>query len=412
MSDDKKPKKDLRARLGRTIVPGTPGVAPIAPPPVGGAGEAPVPQPPAPASVPPPAVVPPPVAPVAPAVPGAAPFAPLAVTPPPFAQPASPSEPPKPKAPADPFAVAAPVAARPQEVRLVIDEKPVDEAEIGRKQRTRNFVLVGVGLLVGAALGGSFVSMNNRNVLYNVTVRDGRDIYNTVTQASSVVLSAQQKVDQILRAAAGGPGQSPRVDYDAIRELRALEQPFDAGAFARKNYNAFQPATVDDLFTYYQNVQALWQRFQRLADSTLPDARRAELDRTAALGGEVSTAVYGAVPIATDEGVRGSLVFVEFPAEQNQREPTKVVARPRRGGPGRELQIFTADTEIGSTATHVMLIDGAQSAGVLSEQLGAFRIFVNDIREIKALVDQTVEVQGRLTTSLGEIARLEERFAF
>jgi hypothetical protein len=406
MPDDKKPKKDLRARLGRTIAPNTPGAAPMVPPAVGSAAPAPasVPPPVRPPSVPPPVVAPPPA--VVPSLAGASPFGAPAVAPPPFAQPARPSEPPKPPPPLDPFAAAAPVAAGPQEVRLVIDEKPVDEAEVGRKQRGRNFLLLGIGAMLGALLGGGFGSMNSRNVLYNVTVRDGRDIYNTVTQASTTVLAAQQKIDQIVAAAAGGPGRAPRVDYDAIRELQALEVPIHAGAFARKNYGAFQPSTVDDLFAYYGNVQTLWQRFAHLAAITLPDARRAELDRTAAAAGEAGNALYGVIPISTDEGIRGSLVFVEPTAN-----PNKVIARPRRGGPGRELDVFGEGTTISSNASAVMLIDGGQSAGVLSEQLGAFRLFVNEIREIKTLMDQTVEVQGRLTTSLGEIARLQEVFA-
>lgn len=411
MSDEKKPKKDLRARLGRTISPNTPGAAPIAAPKVAPAGAAPgaaaaaVAQP---AVAPPktaPAVVAPPMAIAAPAA-AKTPFGGPNVAPPPFAQPAA-AEPARSKAPVDPFA-SGPSSAGPQEVRLVFDDKPVDDAEVGRKQRGRNFILIGMGLALGAVLGFGASSMNGRRNLYNATVRDGHDIYDTVTEATTGVLAAQQKIDRLIERAAGQGGQPAGVDYEAIRELQGIELPIHAGAFARKNYGAFNPGTVDDLFAYYNNVQLIWERIGRLAATTLPDARRSELDRTAQAATDSATAMYGVVPVATEEGVRGSLVFLE-PAEGDN--PMRAMARVRRGGAGRELDIYVPETALTSTPTHVMLVDGAQSAGVLSEQLGAFRSYINEIRELKTLMDQTVEIQGRLTTALGEIARLEEVFA-
>ncbi|UJR79882.1 hypothetical protein [Sandaracinus amylolyticus] len=412
MSDDKKPKKDLRARLGRTISPNTPGAAPIATPNVAGAAPAAAPAAAAAAAaVPPPAiapvVAPPVVAPPAAIAGPKLPFGGPDVAPPPFAQPKAP-ESVRPKAPVDPFAAGPAVAAGPQEVRLVIDDKPVDDSEVGRKQRGRNFLLLGIGLVVGALLGGGFGSMNGRNVLYNVTVRDGHEIYQTVTEASARVLDAQTKIDRLVERAAGHGGQAAGVDYDTITELRGMEVPISAGAFARKNYGAFQPGTVDDLFAYYNNVQLIWERIGRLAATTLNETRRAELDRTAAAAAESATALYGVVPVSNEEagGIVGSLVLLE-PIEGQ----TKLMARARRGGPGRELERFVADTEIGTTPATVLIVDGAQSAGVLSEQLGAFRQYVQDITELKRMMDQTVEIQGRLTTSLGEIARLQEVFA-
>ena len=414
MSDDKKPKKDLRARLGRTIAPNTPGAAPIAPP-----GGAPAPAPvaapraaaggaaaaaavPAPVAAP---VVAPPIA--APAIGGPSmPFGGPQVAPPPFGQPAAAPQPAKPKAPTDPFA-AGPSSAGPQEVRLVIDDKAVDEGEVGKRNRGRNFLLLGIGLVVGAALGGGFGSMNGRNILYNVTVRDGHEIYATVNTASQGVLGAQQKIDQLVERAAGSPTTRPGVDYEAVQALQGMEVPIAAGAFARKNYGAFNPGTVDDLFAYYNNVQILWERFDQLAARTLPEARRTELDRTAAMAADAATTLYGVIPQQSDNGVQGTLVVLDPPAEG----ATKLLARPRAGGQGRELDILTIETTIGTTPTHVFPIDNASSAGVLSAQLGGFRDYIQEIREIKTLMDQTVEIQGRLTTSLGEIARLEEVFA-
>ncbi len=424
MSDDKKPKKDLRARLGKTIAPTTPGAPPIAIPggvpgvPAAAPVAAPVAAPAGPGDIAPPPISPPAVAaPPIVAPPIAAPAALFGadLAPPPFAQPAAaPAAPPKPRPPSDPFAAqASSYTGGPQEVRLVIDEKPVSDDEVGRQQRGRTALIAGICILVGAALGAGGGSMNGRRTLYNVTVRDGHDIFTAVDTASRTVLDAQTKIDACVAAAAGQGGQPARVDYASIEQLRALENPLQAGAFARKNYGAFQPQTVDDLFSYYNNIQELWRMFGHLQNTTLPEARRAELDRTATATSESATAQFGAVLVTAPEdqggALMGQLAFIEeAPAEGD--EP-RVLARGTRGGPGRAMAIFAPGVEIGTSPTHVLLIDGAGSRGVLASQTGAFGEYVNSIREIKTLMDQTIEIQGRLTTSLGEIARLEEVFA-
>ncbi len=408
---DPKPKKDLRARLGKTISPTTPGAPPIAAP-----GAVPgISAPTAPAAASDPGVLaPPPIAapPIAPP-PIAAPASIFGsdIAPPPFAQPAA-AAPKRPSIPADPFA-AAQVPSGPQEVRLVIDEKPVNDSEVGRAQRGKLFAIAAVCILVGTALGWGGGSMNGRRGLYNITVRDGHDIFNVVNAASHTVEEAQQKVNACVEAAAGQGGQPSRVDYASIEALRGLENPLSAGAFARKNYNAFQPGTVDDLFSYYNNVQQLWTLFQHLENSTLPEARRAELDRTATATADAASQQYGAVLVrqSDEDGgmIMGQLAFLEeAPPENNQ---PRVLARGTRGGPGRAMAIFGPGLEIGTSPSYVLLIDGAGSRGVLASQTGAFGQYVNDIREIKTLMDQTIEIQGRLTTSLSEIARLTEVFA-
>ena len=118
--------KDLKARLGRTVV--SKGQPSSSPP-----GARPTPVPPARASsVPPPAG----------GMPGAAP----GVAPPPFARPESS------KPPSDPFASAGAQPAA-QEVRLVVDEKPVADSEVGRKKKSLMYILLGAGLIVGLAAG-------------------------------------------------------------------------------------------------------------------------------------------------------------------------------------------------------------------------------------------------------------------
>lgn len=445
MSDDKKPKKDLRARLGRTITPNTPGApaiaTPIVAPKVGAAAAvAPPPAVGGPQDVAPPPVAAPVIAPPAIAAPpvggGKSPFGGADIAPPPFARPQS--EPPKPKPPSDPFAAGAPA----QEVRIVFDDKTaVSDSEVGRTQRGRTFIVAGLCLAVGAALGGGGGSMNGRRQIHNMAVRDGHEIYDHVNTASSVVLEAQTHLDAIVSAAGGGAGGTPSVAYAEIEALQALENPLVAGMFSRLNYNLFAVATVDDLFHYYNNVLLLWERFERIAARTLPPARRAELDRTATALGSNATATFGAVLTTTDgaasadtsgcpaecpsaasamfgavlsvaEGnVVAQLAFLE-PVMGEDGAPTgHVLARGTRTGAGRDFEVYTGEEEITDSPTHVLLVDGAGSRGVLAEQAGAFTDFVREIQELHALMEETVQVQGELTTALSALAREEEIFA-
>lgn len=422
MSDEKKPKKDLRARLGRTIAPNTPGAPPIATPIVApkaavGAPPAAVGAPNASAPIAAPPVAAPPVvaAPVIapPAVgPGLrTPFGGSDIAPPPFAQPAA-AEPPKPRPPADPFA-AGPSSAGPQEVRIVFDDKTaVSDSEVGRTQRGRTAIVATLCIVVGVALGAGAGSMNGRRQIHNMAVRDGDEIYEHVNTASTVVLEAQTHLDAIATAAGGGSGGTPSVAYAEIEALRALENPMTAGMFARLNYNLFAVATVDDLFHYYNNVMLLWERIERIANRTLPEARRAELDRTAAALGDNANAMFGAVlSVAEGIGPAGQLAFLE-PVMGEDGNPTgRMLARGTRTGTGREFAVWTGEEEISSAPEFVLLIDGAGSRGVLAEQAGAFTDFVREIQEIHALMEETVQIQGQLTTALSALAREEEIFA-
>jgi hypothetical protein len=415
---DNKPKKDLRARLGRTITPNTPGAPAITPPagPAGGpateSADASTPAIAAPAIAAPAIAAPAIAAPaIVPPIAGGAklPFGGPDIAPPPFAQPKAAEEPaakPKPKPPADPFAAGA-AAAGPREVRLVIDEKPVDDSETGRQSRGRTLIVASICLVLGAVIGGGFVSVHERNITYNLSVRDGRAIYNTVNDASARVLEAQQLIDRIAQAAARTDG-TRAVDYASITTLRAMENPMPAQNFSRRSYWRFA-GTVDDLFHYHNNVQRIWESVERLANTALPEARRAELDRTASGVDERANATFGAVlslaPEDAGGGVIGQLAFLEAGTEEGH-----VLARGTRTGAGREFALWTPENEISATPEFVIAIDGAGSTGVLAVQTGAFGEFVRQIQELDQLMDETVETQGRLTTALGEIASLPEAF--
>lgn len=384
----KKPRKikDLKARLGRTIAPNQQGGQPAVPAPNVGptAGARP-----AGGAIP------------APAIPGGGP--PGKIVPPTFGKPA-----PQPTQPADPFAAAPAHAVGPQEVRLVIDEKPVADAEVGRKARGRFLIIAGAFLAIGLVVGYGAGSMMSDRSLYNLAVRDGKDIYQTVREASDTVTKAQRYVDAAMAKARGGGGAQSAVDYQAIEALRALEKPLDAGTFSRRRYSAFKPETVDALFEWYNNVNLLWEKFETLAARTLPEARRRALDEAAVAAGTVAT-LTGCVPTLTEEQYSCGLVFVRIPEDG---DGTKAMVRTTRAS-GREFEktVYTGQDLTEGTDNYVIINNPQRSVGVLGEQAGDFAQYSAQIAEIKQLMDRTIEVQGRLERELGDVARLEEVFS-
>ncbi len=446
MSEDKKPKKDLRARLGRTIAPNTPGAPPInAPggvvaPPAAAPAAAQRPAPAAPAASPyadaspGPRVAAPVMAPPMAAPSARSPFN-TDIAPPPFARPAA-AEAPRPeprRRSADPFAAG---PASPDQVRLVIDERPTEDAGAADRRRNRNLVVITVSIVVGLVIGAGAGTASGSRSLYNITVRDGHDIHDVVETASHVVLEAQQHMEAISTAASGGPDHHPSLNYDEIAALVALEDPLHAGAFARKNYNRFAPETVDDLFNYDHNVHALWEDFTHLNAITSGAARRATLDQTAAatvcpadLGHDDASAAaaiqaaqqastdaanaqYVALVQATDDGtIQGTLGFAEDDLDATTHQPTgRSFMRAGRTGPGRPFDLWTPGTPVGTAAAHVIPIDGPASSAVLGDRFGSFRTFAQSLEETRALMRSTVEIQARLLTALQEIANTPEQF--
>lgn len=463
MSEEKKPKKDLRARLGRTIAPNTPGAPPIAAPggviappaatpaaapAAGAAAPAVAPKASSPGAVAAPAGVAPPPAAVAPPVmtppiasPAKMPFGPD-IAPPPFAKPAAAAEAPKPeprKRPIDPFAAQ---VATSDAVRLVIEEKPLEDAGAEGRRRVRNAIIVTIGVVGGMVLGAGAGTINGRNNLANTGVRDGHAVAEVVTHASEVVNEANTHLEAIANAANGTGAAHPTVNYDEIAALTALENPVHAGAFMRKNYNVFDPATVDDLFEYDRHVQALWEDFTHINNVTTGPARRATLDATAAatscpsdLGhdeGAATAAITAARSATTDaahaqyvalvsaagEGdavmVTGTLGFREMDFDQTTHQPTgRPFMRAGRTGPGRAFDLWAPGMTIGADpGSHLIPIDGPGSAGVLGERAGAFETFAESLAETRRLMHETLEIQQRLTTALTTIQNTPEAFAF
>ncbi|MBK8173655.1 MAG: hypothetical protein IPK60_25410 [Sandaracinaceae bacterium] len=402
MSDEqKKPKdiKDLKARLGRTATS-------IAPP--GGS------NPPGAGVVPPPVMAPPTLGakgPGGPMLPGAS------VAPPPFAQAAA-NEAAQQKKQLDPFAAApgamAVAGQGPREVRIVLDDKAVDEAEIGRKSTTRNLIIVGIGLLLGLALGYLLgIGMNDRRI-QNAALHDARDLVTSVRAAQTTLDSADRLVRQAFeRATPQTAGTAPGVDFDAITALNALRKPFSPEAFFNKKYSAFGSEAVDNLFHLNNNVQMIWQRIQILAATTLSPAARTELTNAVQATGDLSTTQYGLIPRQIEGAFAGSLVYVDRPAPvaEGATPPTTATVRTGRGAAGVPKTIYNGQPLDDGPDNFVVLIDTQSSMHVLGQGLTSFAEYRRRLVELKALLDDTKEVRGRLEATLTQLGSSSDVFS-
>jgi hypothetical protein len=387
----KKPRniKDLKARLGRTIAPQQGAGGGAVPPPNLGQGGGP--QPPSPGGG----------GPGGPAFPGAD------VAPPPFLQKK------KKRKAADPFAAgeASAGGGGPREVRLVVDDKPVEDSEVGRVQRFRT-ILIAVGVAVlGIGLGyGAGSTMADRRQ-YNAAVREGRGLYDTVREKSAQVHDAKRLVDRAAAAAKGGPGKKPQVDYEAIEQLRALEKPFSAADFARKRYQVFKASTVDSLFEYYNDVNLAWDKISTLAATTLPERRRPVLDKAAEAAGEATSMQTGCVPDEVEDQIACGLVFVHPRTEDDGLGPGEIFVSLTPAGRTFKKTVYTGGDLGKDPSGLVILNETRRSLGVLGNRASEFTGYQRDLLDLKQLMDKAMEAQGRLERELGEVASLTEVFA-
>lgn len=397
-----KPRRDLRARLGKTITPKSEGSAATPPAAVGGAAAA-AEAAPAPRAVKAPGVKPPVGLATPPPAIAAPPFGGTSeVAAPPFARQ---SAPPEPEGPVDPFGAASAPAAPQQVVRLEFDDKLVTDQEVGKTAKTRVILVAVVTLLVGCGVGWGIGQLLAQRALFARTVADAEAVYGKVNTASERMLEVQRHLNTLANAAAGNApmGVDPTVDYDTITALRAIEKPFDATAFTNRNYNALGGDTVNNLFSYVMNIERVWQEIQRLAGETLPQERREALDSSAA-DANAGVARFGAVLLRNEESgeLQANLGFATAP-HPNEEGQTRIGIRSHRGGRAFDLTPYTgaAEQEIGTDPVYVVMVNNEQSGGVLREQTSAFIRYRNHLTELKALVDQTVQTQGALLTSIG-----------
>lgn len=300
--------------------------------------------------------------------------------------------------PADPFAAAAPSAAGPREVRLVIDDKAVSDAEVGRKSGAKFIIAALAAAIVGIAVGGFIGSTARERQIYDIVLADAKEVYNATSGASATVEKAQKLIDATMKAAAPGAGKSIEIDFKSLEELRKLTKPFPADVFSRKYYRAFGPATVDALFTYYNNTNVLWAKIGVITARALAPAAREGLQKAAKAAGDLSSSEYGCVPFKDGDKYGCGLVAV-------RREGEKVQAVLK--GTGYDKEEYGGQDLSSKTSNYVIVIDKGRSNEILGAPTNQFQTFARDLMEAKTLADQTLEIQGRLIQQLGELAKLQ-----
>ncbi|MDW8363354.1 MAG: hypothetical protein RMK74_13210 [Myxococcales bacterium] len=297
-----------------------------------------------------------------------------------------------------------------QEVRLVVDDKPVEDAEVGRKRRGRVAILLGAGLIVGLLLGyAGGRTMGDRN-MFNLALQDGKDLYQHVRTASETINKAKRYIDAATAAARGGPGRPPTVDRQAIEALRALEQPVRAQHFSRKRYSAFQPETVDALFNWFTNTVKLWELFERLNVRTAGQAASRINESCRATQNVVTPS--GCALERVEDRILCAMVFVTFPGEGE--DPTKVKVRSQITSAQQfDRTLFNGQQDVlESPSKYVILTNPEHSLGVLGAPASECALYQALILEANQLMNETLEAQGRLERGLGDVASLEPLLAF
>jgi hypothetical protein len=237
-AEEKKPKIDLKARLGKGAGGGTPAAVPTAsfssmpPPQIGSAA------PPAMGgSIPPPQVgaVPRGMAPVGGGVPA-----------PPFGGQQAPVE------TTDAFGqrvAASAVRAAPTTFKIELDAETVAAAQRGGKRATiLGAVTLLLGLGVGFAWGGS--SANNKGA--NAALQGAQELITEIDQSQAKIKEMADKIGGAVKSM-----KEKKFPGSFANDLGGLSIPFGPDKLAGRNIGRFDPRTLSMLFGYASDVESL-----------------------------------------------------------------------------------------------------------------------------------------------------------
>jgi hypothetical protein len=240
-AEEKKPKIDLKARLGKGAAAGggTPAATPAAasslssmpPPQIGSVA------PQGMGSIPPPQVA---------AVPrGMAPV-PGGVPAPPFGGP--------PGAPAestDAFGsrVAAPVRAAPTTFKIELDAETVAAAQKGGKRAT---ILSAIALLAGLGLGFAWGGSSANSKGANAALQGAAELITEIDQSQGKVKEMADKIGGAVKSL-----KDKKFPASFANDLGGLSIPFGPDKLAGRSIGRFDPRTLSMLFSYASDVDAL-----------------------------------------------------------------------------------------------------------------------------------------------------------
>jgi hypothetical protein len=266
MAEEKKPKIDLKARLGKA------GGA--------GAGATPAPIPDPRGSVPPPAIPAPVVGGAAPS--GRASVPPPMITPgipvPPFAQPARP-------------VAAAPAAPPPKAQEIKVD---VGAEVVEAQKKNQKFIGIAgvVGVLLGVAIGFNFGAGSTKKGQDEAARQGAAEVAKSVDESNAKIKLLGEKLK-----AASDSMKAKKFPETFAADLGAINIPFDGDKIAGKGVGRYDQKTVSLLFQYMADVAAL-------------NARK---DALKSLFGGQKKAITETLEAADKPQVRYTLVLIKAP---------------------------------------------------------------------------------------------------
>jgi hypothetical protein len=380
MADEKKPKIDLKARLGKTQGSTPPVVGAPTPVPPGIGGSAPRTPPPPLSSAPPlgggipgmsgPGIPAPPGVPVGP--------------PAPFAAPSSPAvDPSNPLAAVASYRAPAIAAAPAAPARIEVDEVAVQEAS---KRATKRGMVVAM-LLGLAGVGVGFVAGGAReqSAAREKSINDARGLEADLTKAKDTLNQLATKMDegrQMLATQHKFPDQ-------LAGQLGGLNVSFDGSELAGRRFSGFPQDTTAMLVDFITSVQALNDR-KELIQGLLTKLQKPLTEQLNAPAGQASITTVALVakdpgsgsPIALLAPLQAPIAIdttkMNFPAEFTFTDPMgNGNAKAPRYASGDILKANGAVPVLPKTFEKVCPSETAGQAAQLAAQLGGV------IRDIK-----------------------------
>jgi hypothetical protein len=250
-AEEKKPRIDLKARLGKAqgaggpAAPGIPAGIPAMP-----TARSSSVAPPGLGSTPPPLGSAPPGMPAMPVGfgGGAAPGAPAGVPVPPFGGSARPA--------ADPFG--APVAAAPmarpapQTFKIELDEETMRAAQKGGK---RAGILGGIALLAGLAIGFAVGGRYSDSKGATIALQGAQELIGDIEKSQAKIKELTEKIGGAVKDL-----QDKKFPEAFANDLGGLSIPFGADKLAGRNIGRFDGRTLQALFSYTNDIEALNDR--------------------------------------------------------------------------------------------------------------------------------------------------------
>jgi hypothetical protein len=241
-AEEKKPKIDLKARLGKGAAAGggAPAAMPAAtsslssmpPPQVGSVSPPPL------GSIPPPQVA---------AIPRGVPQVSAGVPAPPFGGPAA-----APAVTEDAFGqrvVAPAVRAAPQTFKIELDAETVAAAQKGGKRAAITGTIAAIaGLAVGFAWGG--MSVNSKGA--TAAVQGAQELIGEIDGSQAKIKEMAEKIGGAVKSM-----KEKKFPESFANDLGGLSIPFGPDKLAGRNIGRFDPRTLSMLFSYASDVEAL-----------------------------------------------------------------------------------------------------------------------------------------------------------